>query len=86
MIWGVFDAMLWCRAMQAASVFNLPRRVTMESAREKAIRLLIDLFSQPPAANPAYIEEIVDALIDAARAPNSAHTRAVADKLHDPRP
>ena len=50
----------------------------METAREKAIRILDDYLTTNPEFNRRdMVVEFVDAVIEAARAPESAHTRAV---------
>lgn len=54
----------------------------MESARDRLIRLLghvLDSVRNGVRPQDAHLEELVDALIEAARAPESAHTRTVAD-------
>jgi len=57
----------------------------METARDKAIRLLLDLMdTAAPTREDA--TAIIDAILEAARAPESAHTRAVSEaQANDPR-
>ena len=51
----------------------------MDTAREKAIRLLLELFELDDGlgVTPEDAASVVDAIIEAARAPESTHTRAV---------
>jgi hypothetical protein len=49
----------------------------MESARDRAVRLLQTLLNLSDD-DLSRAQQLVDAIIDAARAPESAHTRAMA--------
>lgn len=49
----------------------------MESARDKAVRLLGECFLWDDRPNPTVLTAVVDAIIDAARSSESEHTRAL---------
>lgn len=56
----------------------------MDTAREKAIRLLLELFELDHAMkltpdHVGLVIDAIDAIIEAARAPESTHTRAVTE-------
>lgn len=55
----------------------------MESARDKAIEALKDLFEDVGAQIPSRktAERLIDAMVDLARSGESAHTRAVQTSL-----